>query len=55
MNKEQPHPLFGALSTPWNYPFWNAQVTVCFTPPDAGWSDLVLVSSRVGRVGLYRL
>jgi Circularly permutated YpsA SLOG family len=49
MNKEQPHPVFGALSSSWNYPVWNAQVTVCFTPPDAGWSDLVLVSTAFGQ------
>jgi len=27
MTKEQLHPLFGALRTPWNQLFWNAQVT----------------------------
>ena len=47
--KEQLHPVFGALRSPWNDPIWNAQVTVCFTPPDSGWADLVLISSAYGQ------
>ena len=47
--KEQLHPVFGVLRSPWNNPVWNAQVTVCFTPPDTGWTDLVLVSSAYGQ------
>ena len=49
MTKEQHHPEFGALMSPWNQWFWNAEVTVCFTPPDTGWADLVLVSSAFGQ------
>jgi Circularly permutated YpsA SLOG family len=45
MTKEQLHPVFGSLSSPWYQPIWNAEVTVCFTPPDAGWTNLVLISS----------
>jgi hypothetical protein len=49
MTKEQLHPVFGALRTPWNQIFWDAEVTVCFTPPDTGWADLVLVSTAFGQ------
>lgn len=48
MPEEQHHPVFGALRRPWNYLSWNSHITVCFTPPDSGWADLVLVSSAFG-------
>jgi hypothetical protein len=49
MPEDQHHPVFGALSQPWNYPLWDAHITVCFTSPDSGWADLVLVSSAFGQ------
>ena len=49
MPEDQHHPVFGTLRSPWHNWIWESQVTVCFTPPDSGWADLVLVSSAFGQ------
>ena len=49
MPEDQQHPVFGTLRSPWHNWIWESQVTVCFTPPDSGWADLVLVSSAFGQ------
>lgn len=47
---EGAHPVFGLLKpVPWNHGWWEARLTVCFTPADCGWCDLVLVSSAFGQ------
>jgi len=45
----QHHPVFGALNGAWHHWLWNSHITVCFTPPDSGWADLVIVSSAFGQ------
>ena len=51
MKEEQklPHPVFGKLRDSWDDSIWESFVTVCFTAPDSGWADLVLVSSARGQ------